>query len=278
MAANLVKAGFSVHVWNRSPEPMSELVAAGASAVAAAHEVAQRADVLISMLADDEATNAVILESGVLDAMKAGALHINMATVSVACSRDLLHMHEDRGTRYIAAPVLGRVDVAQAGRLNILAAGNADAIREAQPIFDVLGQKTWLIGDRPEQANAVKLAINTMIAGAIAQMSESAALTQRYGVPEELFIELITSTGFAAPVYRSYGPAIAQQRFEPVGFKLELGLKDVRLTLEAAEPVHVPMPLAGVLREQHLDSLAHGEGHLDWAALSRVAMRRSGQA
>jgi 3-hydroxyisobutyrate dehydrogenase-like beta-hydroxyacid dehydrogenase len=209
--------------------------------------------------------------------MKPGATHINMATVSVACARELERRHRNKGVRYVAAPVLGRVNVAEAGQLNILTAGDAGALRDVQPLFDILGQKTWFFGERPEQANAVKLAVNTMIASAIGTMGEGIALSQGYGVSKAAFIDLITSTIFAAPVYRGYGAAIALDRYEPAGFKLALGLKDVRLTMEAAEVVHVPLPIASVLRDNHLDSLAHGEGQLDWGALWRVSTRRAAQ-
>lgn len=275
MAANLVKAGYAVRVWNRSPEPVSAVAAIGARAAANPREACADADIIISMLSDDDATRAVIIDDGVLDAMKPGAIHINMATVSVACALDLERCHLERKVRYVAAPVLGRVNVAEAGQLNILAAGDADALQVVQPLLDVLGQKTWMLGDLPERANAAKLAVNTMIAAAIGAMGEGVALTQGYGIAKEDFIELITSTLFAAPVYKGYGSAIAANRYEPAGFKLALGLKDVRLTMEAAERVRVPMPIASVLRDNHLDSLAHDEGHLDWAALARVSTRRA---
>ncbi len=277
MAANLIKAGYRVRLWNRSPEPVSALVAQGGVGAASPRDAVDGADVVVSVLADDAATLAVIDES-VLTAMKPGAIHVNMATVSVACARELERRHEEKGLRYVAAPVLGRVNVAEAGQLNIVAAGDPAALGIVQPVFDVLGQKTWVFGERPEQANAVKLAVNMMIADAIAAMGEGVALSQGYGVAKADFIDLITSTAFAAPVYKGYGAAIAEDRFEPAGFKLALGLKDVRLALEAAEAVHAPLPMASVLRDNHLDSVAHGEGRLDWAALSKVAARRAGQA
>ncbi len=277
MAANLVKAGHRVRVWNRAPEPVAALTTEGALAAKTPREAGSDAEVVISMLADDDATRAVVIDGGALDAMQPNTIHINMATVSVACARDLERRHHDKGLRYVAAPVLGRVNVAEAGQLNILAAGDPVALREVQPLFDILGQKTWMFGDRPEQANAVKLAVNTMIAAAIGAMGEGVALSQGYGILKADFIDLITSTIFAAPVYKGYGSAIAEERFESAGFKLALGLKDVRLTMEAAEAAHVPLPIASVLRDNHLDSLAHEEGHWDWAALARVSMRRSGQ-
>lgn len=277
MAANLVRAGHEVHVWNRSAGPAQDLARSGAIAAPDARAAASAADILLSMLADDAATQAVLLQAGALDALKPGAIHANMATVSVACARDLARQHHARSLGYIAAPVLGRVTVAEAGQLNILAAGDEAALDHVQPLFDILGHQTWRLGHLPEQANAVKLAVNSMIATAIASMGEGVALAGGYGIASETFIDLITTTLFSSPVYKGYGAAIAGQCFEPAGFKLALGLKDVRLTMEAAEMVRVPTPLASLLRDQHLDNLAHGEGHLDWAALARVAARRAGQ-
>ncbi|RWO65080.1 MAG: NAD(P)-dependent oxidoreductase [Mesorhizobium sp.] len=277
MAANLVKAGYRVRVWNRSQEPVAALAALGAEIGTDPHQAAEGAGVLISMLADDAATRAVVIDGQVLDALKPGAIHINMATVSVAFANVMELLHREKGVGYVAAPVLGRVNVAEAGQLNILAAGDAEALGRVQPLFDILGQKTWCFGNQPEQANAIKLAVNFMIGSAIGTMGEAVALAQGYGVPKGNFVDLITSTIFAAPVYKGYGGAIAEDRFEPAGFRLTLGLKDVRLALEAGEKVNVPMPIGSVLRDNHLDSVAHGEGHLDWAALSRVSTRRAAQ-
>ena len=277
MASNLLKAGYTVHVWNRSPSPVAMLAARGAQAAHSAHEAAADADVVISILADDDAVRSIIVDGEVLAALKPGALHINMATISVALAKTLAQAHHEQRVHYLAAPVLGRVSVAEAGQLNILAAGDPQALATAQPLFDVLGQKTWICGTRPEQANAVKLAVNFMIASAIGTMGEVVALVQGHDVAKTEFLDLVTSTVFAAPVYKGYGDAIAHDRYEPAGFKLALGLKDVRLTLEAGERANVPLPIASALRDTHIESLAHGEGHLDWAALSRTAARRSGQ-
>lgn len=277
MAVNLVKAGHAVRGWNRSPAPMTKLAEFGAQSAATPREAAADADVVISMLADDAATRAAVIDTGTLAALKPGTIHVNMATVSVALAAELAALHEEQGIGYVAAPVLGRVNVAEAGELNILAAGAAATVAAVQPLFDVLGQKTWYLGERPEQANAAKLAVNFMIGSAIGTMGEAVALAQGHGVDKADFLELVTSTAFAAPVYKGYGKAIAEERFEPAGFKLALGLKDIRLALAAAEQVNVPLPLASALRDAHIESLAHDEGHLDWAALSRTAARRAGQ-
>jgi len=277
MAANLIKAGYALRAWNRSSAPVEKIAALGGSAAANPRAAAEGVDVLISILADDVATRAVVLDGQALAALKPGAIHVNMGTVSVALAAELAEMHRAQGVEYVAAPVLGRVNVAEAGKLNILAAGDAKALEAVQPLFDVLGQKTWFFGSRPEQANAVKLAVNFMIASAIGTMGEATALVQGHDVDKAGFLEMVTSTVFAAPVYQGYGGSIAQDKFEPAGFKLALGLKDVRLALEAGEKAKVPMPLASVLRDTHIESLAHDEGHLDWAALARSAARRAGQ-
>jgi 3-hydroxyisobutyrate dehydrogenase-like beta-hydroxyacid dehydrogenase len=276
MATNLVRAGHRVRVWNRSPGPVETLVAAGAEGIGAPAEMG-RVDVLFSILADDISTRAVVVDGGVLAGLAPGAIHVNMATVSVQLARDFTALHEQAGVGYVAAPVLGRADVAAAGKLNILAAGPDALIDRVQPLLDVLGQKTWRFGALPAQANAVKLAANFMIASAIETMGEAAALTQGHGVAGAAFLEMITSTIFAAPVYKGYGGMIAEQRFDPAGFKLVLGLKDIRLALEAGEGARVPLPIAGVIKDNYLDAIAHGDGERDWSALSRVAARRAAQ-
>lgn len=275
MAANLLRAGHTVHVWNRSPEAVAALVAEGAVAAPTPAEAARGA-VLFSMLADDAAARTVILQGGVLDALPPGGIHVNMATVSVALARELAARHHEFGLGYLAAPVLGRPDVAAAGKLNILAAGKAELIERVQPLLDVLGQKTWRFGEAPEQANAVKLAANFCLASAIEAMAESSALVRAHGIGAADFIEMLTNTLFAAPAYKGYGALIAEDRYSPAGFKLALGLKDVRLALEAGDARHVPMPFAGVLRDNLLDAVAQGDEGLDWAALAKVAARRAG--
>lgn len=276
MALNLVRAGHQVRVWNRSPGPVETLVSAGAEGAATPAEIGA-VDVVFSILADDKATREVIIAGGVLAGLKPGAIHVNMATVSVQLARDFTALHEAGGIGYLAAPVLGRADVAAAGKLNILAAGKPALFERVQPLLDVLGTKTWRFGERPEQANAVKLAANFMIASAIEAMGEAAALAQGHDVAGADFLEMITSTIFAAPVYKGYGGIIAEQKYQPPGFKLVLGLKDARLALEAAEGARVPMPFASVIKDNFLDGIAHGDGELDWAALARVAARRAGQ-
>jgi len=233
-------------------------------------------DAVCSMLADDIAVRAVI-EPSLLAQAPRGLVHVNFATISVQLAQQLVALHRDQGLAYVAAPVFGRPDVAAAAKLNIAAAGEAAAIDHVQPLFDAIGQKTWRFGHDAPQANAVKLAGNFMIGAAIESLGEAMAMAGGYGVDAKAMLELFTGTLFNAPVYHIYGGLIVQQRYDPPGFKARLGLKDIRLALEAAEAVHTPMPFASIVRDALLDAIAHGEGDLDWSSLAKVSYRRSGR-
>ena len=274
MAANLIQAGHRVRVWNRSQQPLEELVRKGAEAVAEPREVF--GEVLISMLADDAAVRDVILGSGMLDAAPRGGIHANMATISVALTDELTEDHRRRGLHYIAAPVFGRPEAAASRQLNIVAAGETAALDRVQPLLDAMGQRTWRLGVEPREASAAKLAGNFLIAAAIEGMAEAVVLAERHGVRPAALLEILSSTLFAAPVYRSYGKLIAERRYEPAGFRLELGLKDVRLALAAGEAARAPMPVASLLRDHFLEAMAQGDGRRDWAALAEVARRHAG--
>lgn len=274
IAGRLLAAGHAIRAWNRTPAAIDALVAQGAQAAASAAEAA-RVDVLHTMLADDAALRAVLLDGGVLDALPRGSVHVNHATISVACARELAALHAQRGLGYVAAPVFGRPEAAKAGRLHVLVAGEAAAVARVRPLLEAIGQRLWPLGEAPERANVVKIAGNFMLAAAIETMAEATVLTRAHGVDAREFLDVLTGTLFAAPAFRTYGELIAERRYAPAGFALRLGYKDTRLTLAAAEAEQVPMPLAGVLRDGFLDALAHGDGELDWSALAEVAARRA---
>jgi 3-hydroxyisobutyrate dehydrogenase-like beta-hydroxyacid dehydrogenase len=274
MAANLLKAGHRVRVWNRSRGPVDELGRQGAEAVNEARLAF--GGIVISMLADDDAVREVILGQGLLDAAPPGTVHANMASISVSFAQSLAEEHRRRGIQYVAAPVFGRPEAAVAGQLNIVAAGDAAAIDRVQPLLDAIGQRTWRIGPEPHQANALKIAGNFMIAAAIESMAESAVLVERYGVPPAELLNVMTNTLFAAPVYKNYGAMIVDGRYEPAAFRLALGLKDLRLVLQAADGARTPMPFASVLHDHLLEAVAQGDGERDWAALAEVVRRHAG--
>lgn len=272
MAANILEAGHNVRIWNRSPGAGDELVALGATRVTTPAE-AFCGDAVISMLANDEAIASVI-DDGLLSAGR-GTVHVNAATISVALAKNLAARHAAAGVAYVAAPVFGRPDMAAAGQLNIVAAGAPNAVARVAPLLEAMGQKTWPAGDDPVRANIIKIAGNFMIASAIETMGEATALARSYGVEPSLFLDILTNTLFASPVFKGYGAIIAAQAYEPAGFPLPLGFKDVGLALTACEGAHVPMPFAGVLRDSFLDALAQGNPDMDWASVAEVSHRRA---
>jgi 3-hydroxyisobutyrate dehydrogenase-like beta-hydroxyacid dehydrogenase len=274
MAARLIEAGHEVHFWNRSPEPCERLVRIGGHRAQNPND-AFVGDAVITMLADDEAVRSTILDGGILGAGNKRLAHVVMSTLSVAFAQELERVHAEAGTAYVAAPVMGRPEAAAAGKLNVLAAGDPAVIGQLMPLFNAMGQRTWLLGDAPHQANVVKLAMNFMLAAAIEAMSEAAALVEGYEIEPAKLIELATGTLFAAPAYATYGKLITEREFKP-GFRLTLGLKDVRLALIAGEARGVPLPFASVVRDNLVDAIGHGDAEKDWSALALVARRRAG--
>ena len=274
MAANLLKAGHEVVVWNRSAGATKPLAVLGAK-VAATPSQTVGGDAVISILADDAAVDGVFTDEVLAGAAK-GLVHANMATISVAMVNTLTARHQRHGVGYVGAPVFGRADVAAAGKLNIVASGEAAALAKLQPAFDAMGQKTWVVGDDPVHAHSCKIAGNLMIATVIEMLGEAFALIEKSGVDPRLFSEVMTGSIFGAPVFNNYAAIIAGKKFEPAGFKLRLGLKDVTLALAAGSATATPLPLASLIRDHFLEAIAHGDGDKDWSALAAVASRRAG--
>jgi 3-hydroxyisobutyrate dehydrogenase-like beta-hydroxyacid dehydrogenase len=247
IAHSLIRAGHRLRVWNRSPGPSNELAKLGAEVVKSPRD-AFEGDAFISMLADDHALREVVVHHDVLPQEAADTVHICMGTISVGFAKELTQLHRVRKIPFVSAPVLGRPDVAAAGKLAILAAGEPQILDRVQPLLDAVGRKTWRFGQEPSNANVVKIVANFMLASAIETIAEARALVEVNGIPAEQFLTLITSTVFDAPVYKGYGGIIARRQYEPAGFKLALGFKDVRLALAAGEAAHVPLPSRACLQ------------------------------
>lgn len=278
MAANLMKAGHRVTVYNRSPDKAEALVRQGATAARSVAE-ASRGDVVFTMLSDDPAVEAVALgPDGIVASLAAGATHVSSSTISVALSERLAAAHAEAGQRYAAAPVFGRPEAASAAKLFVIAAGAPEVLQPLSELFDAIGQRTFVVSEQPHTANLVKLSGNFLIASAIESISEAVALVAKAGVDRQQYVDILTSTLFAAPAYRTYGGLIARQEFEPAGFAARLGLKDVRLVLAAGEQLEVPLPVASLLRDRFLTLVAMGGGHLDWSALAALAARDAGSS
>lgn len=277
MATNLVKGGQEVVVWNRSPARTEPLVAAGAKAAATPAQAVRDATVAISMLADDAALFAVLEgDDGLLAGLPRGALHVSMSTIAVATAERVAAQHQERGQRYLSAPVFGRPDAAAAAKLFIVAAGAGADIDAAAPLFDLMGQKLFRIGDEPAHANLVKLCGNFTILAAIEAMAEAMALAAKAGVPKAKLYEVFTGTLFDAPVYRNYGKLIVDGSYRPAGFKAPLGLKDMRLAGESAERHRVPMPLLSLLRNHLVQTIAQEGEDIDWSGIGATVARNAG--
>jgi 3-hydroxyisobutyrate dehydrogenase-like beta-hydroxyacid dehydrogenase len=172
---------------------------------------------------------------------------------------------------------MGRPDTAAAAKLNVLAAGPDAAIEAVQPLLALMGQKVWRLGEQAQRANIAKLAVNFLLASAVETLGEATVLAGAYGIGAQQLIDLIAGSIFPGPVYQGYGALIAQQRYEPAGFKAELALKDVRLALAAADAVSVPLPVGSMVRDSLMDAIAHQEGAMDLGVLGKVAARRAGR-
>jgi 3-hydroxyisobutyrate dehydrogenase-like beta-hydroxyacid dehydrogenase len=271
VAGRLLGAGHDVIAWNRSARPREAFARAGGAVTDRVEETLE-ADVLFSMLADDEAMEGVFLTSGLLARARPGLIHAALGTLSPAIAGRFSAAHGERGGAYVAAPVLGRPDAAAAGRLNVLIAGPRAALERLTPLVEAFAAAIWPLGEIPERANAVKLACNFALASMIETLGEAGALATAYGIGPETLFEIMTSTLFAAPAYRTYAPLVAAAVKPPTGFALKHGLKDVRLGLEAAEQKALALPLAALLKARFEDAVAAGEGDEDWSRLGARAL------
>lgn len=275
MARSLIKAGHALTVYNRTQQ-RAEMLRSEGALVAAQPSDACGVDVLITMLADDHAVADVVFGNELIAKLPKGAVHVSMSTISVALAKQLAEAHRSAGKGFISAPVFGRPQAAEAAQLAIVVAGRPEAIERCRSLFDAMAQRTFVIGENAPGANTVKLAGNFLIASVIESLGEAYALLRKSGVHPERFLEAMTSTLFAAPVYKIYGNIIAQEQFEPAGFKIPLGFKDVSLVLAAAEAVSAPMPIASLVRDHLLTTLARGRQELDWSSLAQISAENAG--
>lgn len=277
MAANLLKAGHEVTVYNRTPGKAQALLAQGARSAAQPAD-ACGGDAVMTMLADDAAVESVVLgDAGVIGSLLRRAIHISSSTISVALSQKMAAAHAAAGQRFVSAPVFGRPDAAAAGKLFVAVAGAPDAVADSMPLLEAIGQKTFRFGNNPADANLVKLSGNFLISSVIEALGEAMALVGKAGLDQHKYVDFLTSTLFNAPVYKTYGGMIADKKFQPAGFAAPLGFKDNRLVLAAAETLRVPLPLASLIYNRFLTLLARGGESLDWSAFSQLAAEDAGQ-
>jgi 3-hydroxyisobutyrate dehydrogenase-like beta-hydroxyacid dehydrogenase len=276
MVERLAGEGFAVTAWNRSPGPAAELSdRLGTTAAPTPQSVFAEAEIVHSMLADDAAALSVF-DDALLASVPAGRVHVNHATISPAAASELAERHARHAVGYVQAPVLGRSTIASTGALLVVASGDAQAVDAAMPTLERLGQRVWNLGSDPRMASFVKIAVNYSIINALQSITESVVLVESAGIEPQEFIEILTHTAFSGSVHRGYGPIIAGKRYEPVGFSMALGLKDLSLAEGAADSLGVTLPIAPVLRELFEAALADpGLRDLDWSAVAEVTRARS---
>ena len=271
MARNLAVAGFDVRTWNRSGGSVE-----GATTCRTIEDAVRPAAVVITMLAEDAAVRAVTFGDGkVMASLRTGGIHVGMSTISMALAAELATAHSEGGQRFVNAPVFGRPDMAAAAKLFVVPGGSTADIAELAPVFAAVGQGTFPMPGAAESAVA-KLCGNFMLAALLESLGEALTLGEKGGVAPQQLLGMLTGTLFGLPVVHNYGGMIARQQFTPPGFAMALGLKDMRLVLEAGDGLRVPMPLADLLRTRFLQAMAQGKGDLDWSGIAMVARESAG--
>ena len=279
MAGRLLAAGHDLAVYNRTRAKADALGEAGAKVVASIAELARHGDVTITMLADDPALEAVALHhGGLVQALPKGAIHMVMGTHGVDVIRRLGASHAEAGQILVAAPVLGRPDLAASGQLGIVVAGPSAAVDRCRPLLAAMGRRSFEAGTDPVAATSIKVTNNFVLGCAIEAMGEAFSLVRKYGVAPEVLYEVMTEGLFSAPAYKTYGKIIVEQSYDRVGQKALLGLKDANLALAAGEAVGVPLPSCNVWRDRLIGAAAHGDGDKDWAVMALEQARASGLA
>ena len=275
MALNLLEAGYKLRVYNRTPEKAQPLLEKGAEVVDSPAAAAQSSSIVITMLANDAALEVVVFgEHGLLSGLGSDSIHLSMSTIAPATARKLAEHHPRSG--YLAAPVFGRPDAAAARKLWIALSGDAEAKARVRPVLDQLGQGVFDFGEDASAANVVKLTGNFLIISAIEAMAEAFTLAEKNGIDRTQLADLFGQTLFACPIYQNYGRMIAQQTYEPAGFKLSLGLKDVTLALQTARESQMPLPLGSLLHDRLLTMVAQNKGDIDWTGLALKSSEEAG--
>jgi 3-hydroxyisobutyrate dehydrogenase-like beta-hydroxyacid dehydrogenase len=280
MAANLAAKGRPVIAYVRRRDQIGILEALGLKPTTDIGDLLH-CEVVITMLPDDDAVREIVFGRGDIDlyglaeGLNPGAIHLSMSTISSATASLLASEHARNGQGYVAAPVFGNPDAAKARQLFIVAAGATADVERCQPIFDAVGQRTFVVGTEPGDANLFKLLGNMMSATALEMLGEVVAVLRKRGLDPQPFIDIMTGTMFGGRAHRIYGDKIARQAYA-AGFVLPLVLKDVRLALAEAEKAGAPMPSVGVVRDRLITGIARGHGELDWTALGLIAAEEAG--
>src|SRR6202162_4828443 len=271
IAANLVRARHDVAIWNRRAEKGRPSVDAGATLAESPRAAAADRDVVFTMLADDAALESVLAgENGLVAGLGSGALHVSMSTIAVATADRIAATHRAQGQHFLCAPVFGRPEAAAAAKLFMVTAGDSADFQAASPLFAVISQRVFYVGNTPSAASLIKLCGNFMILSAVEALGEAMALAEKGGVAKQQLLEVLTGTLFDSPIYRTYGTILAEERFKPAGFAAPLGLKDMRLVGQSSESLRGPMPLLSLVRDHLLQTIAQEGDGVDWSAIAHT--------
>lgn len=274
IALNLVRAGFPLQVFNRTSTKAANLVAHGALVADSPRDVAAPGGIVCTMLSDDAAIEEICSGADSFVArLGKGGIHVSMSTISPATARHLAQEHEKFGVSYVAAPVFGRPEAAAASKLFVCVAGSEAAKKRIDSLLTAIGQGTFDFGEDPGSANVVKLCGNFMVAATVEALAEMLILGEKNGVSKKAIAEMI---GRFSPLHHSYASIMAEERFEPAGFRLALGLKDINLILSAAAATVTPLPLASLLHDRWMASMAKGRANLDWSAIAMDVAENAG--
>jgi len=277
MAGRLLGAGHDLLILDQVPENMQALQAEGAVIAASIAEVSHGRDVVISMLPHDGALESVVNgPGGLVETMPDNTAHMAMGTHSVDKINSINQSHAAAGQVFIAAPVLGRPDLAAEGQLSIVPAGPAHVVDKMQPLYDAMSKQTFRAGEQPQASTAVKIANNFMLGSAIENMGEAFSLVRKLGVEPEMFFDVMMKGLFGAPAFKIYGPMIVEQKWDSHGATAVIGLKDADLVVDAARSAEMSVPSVHIWREHLLKAIERGEGDLDWAVMAREQARESG--
>jgi 3-hydroxyisobutyrate dehydrogenase-like beta-hydroxyacid dehydrogenase len=265
IASRIAQSQHELTVWNRTASAADPLTELGARAASSAVDAVKDADLVFTMLLNDAALESVLVEQGVLDAMRPGAIHVSLSTISVALAERLETEHDRRGQQMVGAPVFGRPNVAADGKLWIAAAGPATALESVKPVLASYSRGTTVVGERASLAHAVKIGGNFLITAMIASLSEGVTFAESHGIDASVYLELVNSALFQSPFYAAYSKLMLDPP-EQVGATIQLGQKDMSLFRQAAQATHTPVPLADTFYQQFQAAIDEGKGTRDWAA------------
>ena len=270
IAENLLQNNQPLYLYNRTAAKAQPLAEKGAIICNSVQELAMFCDVVFTMVSDDAALNHITRgEEGLAANLKAGGIHVSMSTILPETTTQLHALHQQHNSHYIAAPVMGRPEAARIRKLNFLVSGDAAVLHLVKPLLQDAGAAgTWEFGANPAAANVAKLCSNYLIISAIQAMAEGINLARNSGIDPAQWMNMLTQTLFASPIYINYGNILMKEAFQPAAFSLKLGLKDVNLVLEQADETHTTMPLGKLVQHQLQECVANGLGDHDWTAIA----------